>query len=370
LTWDQVKAWRVRRHFLDRRAPKARGLEVAGAIGGLHAQLLSSAELSLWARVDGLAAGAVERALWEERTLVKTWAMRGTLHLLPAAEYPLWQAALGTYRHYLQASWFRYFGLTRDELERFLGAVAEALDGPPLTREALAGRVAEITGSAAFGEKVRGSWGSVLKPAAFRGQLCFGPGEGARVRFTRPDRWLGSRQAEDPETAVDAITRRFLSAYGPATREDYARWWGLQPAEAQARLKRLGDAVTPVEVEGAAAWMLAADVPEIALAAPGGAVRLLPAFDPYVIGATRGAPALLPDTHRARVYRAQGWISPVLLVDGRMDGVWRHEKKGTRLSVTIEPFANLPDATRRAAEAEAERLATFLGGALDLTWAV
>jgi hypothetical protein len=98
--------------------------------------------------------------------------------------------------------------------------------------------------------------------------------------------------------------------------------------------------------------------------------RPRPAVRPDGRGPTRGAPALLPETHRARVYRAQGWISPVLHVDGRMDGVWRHEKKGTRLSVTIEPFANLADATRRAAEAEAERLATFLGGALDLTWAV
>jgi hypothetical protein len=66
---------------------------------------------------------AVNRALWTDRTLVKTWAMRGTLHLLPAAEYPVWQAALSTYRHYLKDSWLRYFRLTRDQLEQLMSAV-------------------------------------------------------------------------------------------------------------------------------------------------------------------------------------------------------------------------------------------------------
>ena len=85
-------------------------LRVAGEICGLHAQVLSSAELSLWARVEALPRDAIRRALWEERSLVKTWAMRGTLHLLPASEYPLWQAALSLFRHYLQPGWLAYYG--------------------------------------------------------------------------------------------------------------------------------------------------------------------------------------------------------------------------------------------------------------------
>jgi hypothetical protein len=95
LRWAQVTAWRTARHQLAERAPATATLEVAARIAGLHAQVMSSAELTLWARVDGLPPDAVRRALWEERSLVKTWAMRGTLHLLPAAELPLWQAASG-----------------------------------------------------------------------------------------------------------------------------------------------------------------------------------------------------------------------------------------------------------------------------------
>ena len=93
--------------------------------------------------------------------------------------------------------------------------------------------------------------------------------------------------------------------------------------------------------------------------------RLLPAFDPWVIGASRRAPLLDPE-HTARIFRPQGWISPVLLVNGRMAGGWRHERKGRRLLVEIEPFDRLPAWARDQLEAEAERLAAFLDGDLDL----
>jgi hypothetical protein len=71
---------------------------------------------------------------------------------------------------------------------------------------------------------------------------------------------------------------------------------------------------------------------------------------------------------KGRVYRPQGWFSPVLMVDGRMAGIWRHERTGDRLVVSIEPFAEPPAWVRRAAEEEAERLARFMGGRLELSW--
>jgi len=270
LGWDQVRAWRLRRHHLDGRAPRAAMLDVVAGIAGLHAQVMSSAELTLWARVDGLEPDAVARALWEDRSLVKTWAMRGTLHLLPTAEFALWQAALHTTAdRFVAPVWLRGFGVTRDELERFLDAVATALDGRVLSRDELAEEVARLTGDPALGEKVRGSWGAFLKPAAFRGHLCFGPSQGQLVAFTHPDGWLGHR----------------------------------------------------------------------------------------------------PGPYGDRIYRPQGWLSPVLLIDGRMVGVWRSEAKGKALAVTVEPFVAVPAWARRAAEEEAERLAAFTGKALRLTWA-
>ena len=379
LRWAQVAAWRAARHHLDERAPATAMLEVVADIAGLHAQVMSSAELTLAARVDGLRPDDARRALWEERSLVKTWAMRGTLHLLPASEFPLWQAALSTRRGWETGAWQRGFGVTLGELARLNDAVAEALDGRLLTRAELAARVGELTGSEELGDKLRGSWGVLLKPAAALGRLCFAPSQGQQVRFTRPDTWLGGWTDHDPEEAMAEVTRRFLAASGPVTREDFARWWGIpSPARGGMLLERLGDEVVRVEVEGTAAYALSADLPGLAEAAgrdPAGAggsraVRLLPAFDQYVVTATLQAERLMPGPFKARVYRPQGWLSPVLLVGGRMDGTWRQEAKGRRRQVTIEPFTGPPPAwARRAAEAEAERLAAFTGGELELRWA-
>src|SRR5579884_2294460 len=107
----------MQRHHLDHRAPAGSMLAVARRICGLHAQVMSSAQLSLWARVEDLDRCWLQRALWQDRTLVKTWAMRGTLHLLPADEFPLWQAALSTSPRYLRpAAWEKYFGITLADL--------------------------------------------------------------------------------------------------------------------------------------------------------------------------------------------------------------------------------------------------------------
>jgi hypothetical protein len=126
--------------------------------------------------------------------------------------------------------------------------------------------------------------------------------------------------------------------------------------------------VSSVDVDGVQAWMLAGDAREARELSPQRSVRLIPAFDQYVIGASGHAEHLLPGGLRSRVYRPQGWISPVLLVNGFMRGVWRHDVKGSRVEVVIEPFVTVPGWVRSAAVQEADRLAMFLGGNLQLSW--
>jgi hypothetical protein len=287
---------------------------------------------------------------------------------LPAADYPVWQAALSTYDHYHKASWLRHFGFSRDELATTLDAISQALEGQMLTREELADAVGRLTGSADIRRKLLDSWGATLKPAAFQGRLCYAPNVGQNVRYTRPDTWLGDWQPVDPDAAVRELTRRYLSAFGPATRDDYARWGGLTVAEAGRRIDALGDAVVQVDVDGTRLWLLAEHVADAVAARPPGVVRLLPRFDQYVVGAPRAEPAILEEPFTDRVYRSSGWISAVLLVDGRIAGVWEYEQVGSGVTVEIEPFAAPPAWVRDAAAAEAERLAAYLGGDLTLSW--
>ena len=353
LTWKQALAWRMRRHGLVD-GPFGSAAEVATALCGLHAQVGSSADLTAFVR------GAAP----SRDGLVKTWAVRGTLHLLPVAELGVWHSAMSTYDHFLKGAWVRAFGFeSPDEVEALIGAVGDALDGRTLTREELGEALPQ------YREKIAESWGSALKPAAFRGLLAFGEPRGQNVTFTRPP------AAERPpvEDAVRALTRKYLAAYGPARREDLSRWWGtnaLSPARAQKRFEALGDEAVVVDVEGARCWMLAEDLEAMRAAGPERCARLVPLFDQYVVNSNRAIEALLPAAMKARVFRQAGWISPCVVVDGAIAGVWRHERKGAKVLVEIEPFGKLPAWARKQVTADAERLAGHLGGALDLAFAV
>jgi hypothetical protein len=141
------------------------------------------------------------------------------------------------------------------------------------------------------------------------------------------------------------------------------------PAEAGRWLRELGDELEEVELEGERGWMLAADVAEAGAVRPGGVVRLLPAFDQYVVTAPRAADAVLPAAFRGRVYRPQGWLSPVVAVDGRMVGVWSHERRGEEVVVEVDAFAPASAEIRAGVEAEAARLAAFLEGTAAVRWA-
>jgi winged helix DNA-binding protein len=370
LSWNSVLAFRVARHHLAARLPRVDRLEAVREVCGLHAQLLSSAALSLHARVDGLEPADLEDALWREKTLVKTWAMRGTLHLLPSDELGIWHGALGTYRHHLRPGWLRNFGLaSAGELEALTAAIADAVAEGPLTRAELARAVGSRAATRAHGEKLLQGWGMHLKPAAYRGDLCFAPSRGPNVCFVGPERWLGVPVARrEPAEALRTVALRWLAAYGPARPEEWARWWGTSAGEAGRLLASLAGEVVEVDVEGTRAFLRAADLPAARGAAPARVVSLLPAFDPYVVGAPRAVVAVLEPSRRAEVYRAQGWLSPVLLVDGRMAGTWRHAVARGRVRVEIAPFQPAPAWVRARAELEAERLAAYLGGGLDLAW--
>ena len=366
LSWRRALAWRMARHHLITRAEPTDLARVAGDLCGLHAQVMSCAELSLWARIDDLSREQVREALWTRRTLVKLWAARGTLYLLPSAGLRTWLAALSTLPKFGNAG--------HPVIDELTGAVGRALDGRTLSRDELAGQVAQITGSPDLGELVRSSWGSYLKAASFRGLLCFAESQGAQVRFTSPRTWvpeaLDRAREEDPDTALRDVTRQFLARYAPVTPGEVAAWWvgPPQPRRGLAMLRSLGDQAVEVEIEADRAWALAQDVPGLTSAAAPDVARLLPAFDPWVISAPRREPVLSPERVR-QVYRPQGWISPVMIVNGRTAGVWRHARTGTRLTVELSPFDRLPPWARGQLETEAERLAVFAGGNLSVTWA-
>ncbi|MBA2385203.1 MAG: winged helix DNA-binding domain-containing protein [Actinobacteria bacterium] len=355
ITPRQVRAFRLARHHLTNPLPAERLTEVVAAVGGVQAQVMSAAELAIWARSEGLSRENVQESLWQRRELVKTWCMRGTLHLLSAADWPVWSAALAQRAQWRRPAWLRWFGLTLEEMEELIATLGAGLDAEGKTREEVA-----ALAPAHLRESFLAGWGSHLKPAAYQGVLVFGPNRGRNVTFVNPKAWLDATEEVDREEAPRELFRRFLRAYGPATHQDFAQWWGGGIAgPARKLLRSLEDELEPVEAEGRQAWVLAGDAELLRSLDPPRSIHLLPVFDVYTLH-YRPREAFLPPGVYDRIYRTAGWISPVVLVDGAVAGVWEHKKRARRLDVRVELFVRETKRLRAGIVREAKRLGEFL----------
>ncbi len=361
----EAAGFRLRRHLLDGYADRP-AVDVARAVFGLHAQVQSCAELMWSARSASAVRDEIDRLLYDERALVKAWFMRGTLHLLPAADLRLHGAARDFDVH--TPAWFKYFQITPAEFDALLEVVPTVLSAEPMTRKELAAAVAgRLPDHVTAG--LTQSWGALLKPLARRGQLCFGPPRGGETTLVLPFAWLGEVPDWEPDDAVAELARRYLRAFGPATRGDFVRWAGIEPRRGRLAWTRLGDELVEVLVEGVHCCVLASDLDDLAQASTPSAVRLLGGFDTFLLGHDDRTHLGVPAALREKVWRKAGWISPVVLVHGRVAGVWTHVANGRTVTITVEPFGEVDGRARQAVSEEAERVAAFLGGQPRLQWA-
>ncbi|MDT7840996.1 winged helix DNA-binding domain-containing protein [Streptomyces justiciae] len=364
ITWDQANARRLDRQFLATSAPEGvPAAEVVAAMLGAHAQVMSAAELSVGVRGDTLTRADVRKALWEDRTLVKTHGPRGTVHLLPADELPLWCAALSAVPSGTsgQAADVR---VTERQADEIVAAIADALDGVHLTIDELSEEVVARTGPWA-GDLVMPAfqtlwprWRQVLHRAGQSGALCFGPNRGRKVTYTRPPLF----DPLPPEEAVRELVRRYLHAYGPSTPAWFAKWLAAPGGWAAKLFGRMAEAgeIEKVGFEGAGdAWVAAGDLAFPADRRVRG-VRLLPYFDAYGIAAQPRERLFPGDAYRRALAGGQAGNYPVLLVDGVVAGVWHQRRQGRRTTVTVEPLGRLTARQERELGERVERVGAVL----------
>ena len=363
VSWDQALAWRLERQMLDP-APALSADEVVRRLGGVQAQVASSAELAIRVRQASSASGDVAAALLDGR-LIKTWAMRGTLHLLVPDEAGWFLSLLASGRTWELPSWQRYFGMTPRHWALLRPAVREALDGAALTREELITAVTTVAGLEHIGDALRSGWGTLLKPLAWQGDLVYGPSQGSRVTFTRPEAasaaWTG---VPEPDVAAPKAIARYLGAYGPATAEGFGNWLSrgrIAKRRMRAWFAELGDRVVEIDIDGELSYVLAEDLAELAATKPGSSVRLVPGFDPWVLGPGTDDPRVVAPARRPVVSRQAGWIAPVVIRGGRVCGTW--ELRDDRLGV--DWFAEAGAPPDRPLAAEVERLSTIVGRPLQ-----
>uniref|UniRef100_A0AAU3GS99 Winged helix DNA-binding domain-containing protein n=1 Tax=Streptomyces sp. NBC_01401 TaxID=2903854 RepID=A0AAU3GS99_9ACTN len=369
MSWAEACALRLTRHFLAGTAPLGGIPEAASALCGAHAQIMSGAEMSLGMRVPGTTRTDVQAALWKDRSLVKTYGPRGTVHLLAAEELPLWVGALSCVPR--PPSALPHALLTDRQLTEVVDAIEAAVEDGELTVEELGDEVTGRTGPWAADLALPAfsgawpRWRAALQTAANRGVICFGPNQGRKVTYTSPSRWVPGFRPMDSGIASAEILRRYLRAYGPATPQQFAQWLGAPRRWSATLFEAITDELIPVDLEGVKAWTTAPAV-SVAPSSHRG-LRLLPYFDPYVIGC-HPRDAVYPGLAAARALSGgQAGNVPVVLIDGVVAGVWHQRRSGRRLDIRVEPFAPLSAGRRAELTAQAERIGEILEGTPALT---
>ncbi len=337
----------------------AQAVEVLRRVGSLQAQDPRAVRLAVRARGRRLDVDGVRRAFAQPGQLVTTWLMRGTLHAVPAEDV---RWLLDLLRPPRSAGRTRRLQLGLDDalLDRALPLLGSVLAAGPLTRAEV------VSGLHGAGLDVGPGQAPahLLGVAAREGVVCRGPDRDDAPTYALLDQWVPAAAPLDRSEGLARLARRYLAGHGPAGPADLAAWSGLPLREARAGLAALGSEVEEVRIAGTAAYRLPSGSDEPSDDGP--AVRLVPAFDEYLLG-YRGRDLALDGRYARRIQAGGGIIHPAVLLGGRIVGTWRQQRAGERLTVTVFPFGRLPGGIRPGLEAEAADIGRFLGLAGSLT---
>jgi len=361
ITWAQALAWRARRHLLDP-VGDDRADDVVRRLGAVPAASDDAAELAVRVRQRASEAGEVGQALADGR-LVSTYAFRGATHLLTPEDGGAYLALRRAGRMWERASWREYYRLEPADWPDLRAVVRDALADGPLTRADLGDTVAAHDRFAHLRTSFGDGTDTLLKPLTWFGDMSLGPARDGRTTFQRLDtnpRWV---DWPDLDAAGRHAVLAYLGTYGPATPGHVHYWLGQGLGAGRARLDRwlsdLGDdALVEVDVEGDHALAPREHVDELADTRPSSTVRLLPAFDQWVLGPGTADPRVVPPAHRGVVSRG----AAVVTVGGTVAGTWALAGEDVRVAW----FDDDGGAERDALAVAVARLGSVLGRDLRL----
>ncbi|WP_433293210.1 winged helix DNA-binding domain-containing protein [Actinoplanes sp. CA-030573] len=331
-------------------APASVG-EIVSWFGAMQSQDANSMLWSLGARLPGWTLGDVNDAL-EKREVLRTWPMRGTVHLVPAVDAH-WMLDLMGVRALAGAEKRREtLGLDLATSERAVELLGSALaGGGRLTRseclEALRSGGVEVSGQRGY---------HLLWYASQRGVTAIAPHVGKEQTFVLLDEWVPAPVRPSREEALGMIALRYFRSHGPATRKDFAGWTGLTMTDCKAGIAVAGDELSVVDVEGAE-MIMAANTADRGV----DGWLALPGFDEYMLGYKDRSLMASPADLAAIIPGGNGVFQSTLVRDGRVVATWKRVLGARGVTVTVLPLGRFTAADHRAAALALEPFASFLG---------
>lgn len=325
--------------------------EVVRVLGAMQAQDYAGALWAIGLRLPGATEVAIQQAI-AERTIVRTWPMRGTLHFVPSEDVH-WMLALLTPRVIA--------GTARRQQQLELGAAifarcrelfVKALEGgKQLTRDEMYGVLARAGIST---ENQRGY--HILWRLAQEGLICFASHAGKQPTFALLDEWVPKGRTLQRDEALARLTLRYFTSHGPATIQDYVWWSGLTAADAKAGVAMLSAQLANETINGKTYWMRP-DLPELRNIAP--ALHILPGFDEYLLGYKDRSDSLDPAHAQKVVPGNNGMFMPTIVSNGRVIGTWKRDLKKAAVIITPQAFTSLSSAEKKRFECAAKRYGHF-----------
>ncbi len=329
--------------------------EVVNWLGAVQAQDYPGAKWALAQRANGLTDAMIEQA-FADGQILRTHVLRPTWHFVTPADIR-WMLALTAPRiNAGMASYYRQFDLDDALFARSHELLLKTLQGgrqlarPELVTALEAAGIA--TGDLRFS--------FIMTRAELDGLICSGGWQGHRQTYALLAERAPQAGLPDRETALAELARRYFTSHGPATMKDYTWWSGLTAADARAGLDMVKSQLHHQVIDGQTYWFADMPTPET-LAAP--TVYLLPPYDEYTV-AYKDRRAFLDPMNFERA--KNGIFSPVIVVNGRIVGLWKRTIKKAITVVEAELFAPLGDSTAHALAAAVERYGQFLGTDVSL----
>lgn len=361
LTWSRALAWRMRQQLLDPVSTEPVA-DVVRRLGAVQAQHDAAADLAVRVRRERSRPGEVASALAEGR-IIKTFAFRGAAHLVTPEEGGAFLALRAASRMWERRSWQSYYGLTPSDWPLLRETVREALADGPITRDELGAAVTARPEFRHLGFAFGDGAGTLLKPLAWQGDMCFGPRQDGQVTFQRLDhnpRWAGVPDLD--EAGMHAVESYFRT-YGPAT-PDHVHYWlgaglGAGRKRIQSWIAAFGDRLASVDIDGKLAYTLNEDLEGLAGTPAAPAVRLLPGYDQWVLGAGTADAHIVPPARRTLISRGAN----IVTFGGVVSGTWSR----TNAHIVVAWFAEAGPPPRTALAEEVARLAAILDRPLEST---
>ena len=337
--------------------------EITRQLGAVQSQEYAQSLWALGLRTQGASVASIEAAI-DRGAILRTWPMRGTIHLVPA-EDARWMVRLLAGRPVrLAANTYRKIGLTEDILARAADVVTGALrGGRQLPRKDLYALLT-AAGIDCSASPNGGRGNHILGYLSHTGRLCIGPVRRGQPVFVLLDEWAPARR--EPAEPLAELAERYFTSHGPATVRDFGWWSGLTLADAKRAIELAGPALADEEHDGERYWGAAGRTGQ---AAPPDGAYLLPAFDEYTV-AYKDRSLLADGGPQAKGGQLNSdLLNPVMLLDGRAAGLWKRVVGPKSVRISLAPAGRLSRPDRGRLAAAAERYAAFLGLPAEVGWA-